>query len=252
MSEIRIPTPLRAYTEGEKQIQVSGATVGEALSVLIERFPELKPHLYDEHGELRQYVNIFVNDDDVRNLNGGQTDLGFDDRILIVPSIAGGSEGAPQLVAVDHNALRTNQAMIIALLLAAFITDRSWLSTAVAGIMLLGTTWSIIGFKPVYWFLRFVALLQPDVLQDNPVPHRFSQALGGVVLAGATLAFSASSATLGWSLVWLVIILAGLNLFGGFCVGCAVYYWLNRLQIPGFSHAPPSGVTPGRRPQRPE
>jgi molybdopterin converting factor small subunit len=252
MSEIRIPTPLRIYTEGEKQIVVTANTVGEALSELIEMFPALQPHLYDEEGKLRQYVNIFVNDDDVRGLKGGQTGLAFDDRIMIVPSIAGGRQEAQKMVAVDHHALRTNQAMIITLLLAAFITDRSWMTTLVAGIMLLGTTWGIIGFKPVYWLLRKMGLLQPDVLQDNPAPHRFSQALGGFVLAGATLAFSAGTTTLGWTLVWLVILLAGLNLFGGFCVGCALYYWFNRLHIPGFTHAPPPGVTPGRRPQRPD
>ena len=55
---------------------------------------------------------------------------------------------------------------------------------------------------------------------------------------------------LGWGLVWLVAALAALNAFGGFCVGCAVYYWLNRLQIPGFRKAPPAGTFPGMRPQQ--
>jgi hypothetical protein len=54
---------------------------------------------------------------------------------------------------------------------------------------------------------------------------------------------------LGWSLVWLVIALAALNLFAGFCVGCAVYYWLARLNVPGFAQHPPAGTLPGMRPK---
>ena len=55
---------------------------------------------------------------------------------------------------------------------------------------------------------------------------------------------------LGWALAWLVVALAALNLFGGFCVGCAVYYWLNLLHLPGFVKAPPAGTFPGLRPRR--
>jgi len=54
---------------------------------------------------------------------------------------------------------------------------------------------------------------------------------------------------LGWGLVWVVIALAALNLFGAFCVGCAVYYWLNRLKVPGFVKSPPAGTFPGMRPK---
>ena len=55
---------------------------------------------------------------------------------------------------------------------------------------------------------------------------------------------------LGWALAWLVIGLAALNLFAGFCAGCAVYYWLNRLQVPGFNQSAPEGVFPGLRPRK--
>jgi hypothetical protein len=68
------------------------------------------------------------------------------------------------------------------------------------------------------------------------------------VLAGATAAFVTAHFSLGWVLTWVVIALAGVNLFGGFCVGCAVYYWLARWRIPGFTQSPPQGVFPGRRP----
>jgi ABC-type xylose transport system permease subunit len=61
------------------------------------------------------------------------------------------------------------------------------------------------------------------------------------LLLGATLA--------GWVLAWVVIVLASLNLFLGFCAGCAVYYWLNRIRVPGFSKTPPVGTFPGMRPR---
>jgi hypothetical protein len=63
------------------------------------------------------------------------------------------------------------------------------------------------------------------------------------------LALYGGATALGWGLVWLVIALAALNLFVGFCAGCAVYYWLNRLDIPGFVKAPPEGTFPGMRPK---
>ena len=86
------------------------------------------------------------------------------------------------------------------------------------------------------------------MLADNPEPHRFAQTFGAAVVFGGALALFGGLAALGWGLVWLVIALAALNLFGGFCVGCAMYYWLNRLKVPGFSKSPPPGSVPGMRP----
>ncbi|MFQ5923473.1 MAG: DUF4395 domain-containing protein, partial [Anaerolineales bacterium] len=94
--------------------------------------------------------------------------------------------------------------------------------------------------------------ISPDLIPDNPEPHRFSLGIGGVFLAGGTLAFQAGLPIVGWALTWIVIGLTALNLFGGFCVGCAVYYWFNRIGLPGFVKAPIPGVFPGRRPGRPE
>jgi hypothetical protein len=86
------------------------------------------------------------------------------------------------------------------------------------------------------------------VLEDHPEPHRFAQTFGSVVLlAGSGLLFL-GLAGIGWGLTWLVIALAALNLFGGFCVGCAMYYWLNRMQVPGFYKSPPPETRPGMRP----
>lgn len=90
MIMIRIPTPLRPYADGQKEVEVQSATVGDALHELANRYPSLHTHLFDEKGHLRAYVNVFVNDDDVRNLENTRTPLQSGDRVMILPSIAGG------------------------------------------------------------------------------------------------------------------------------------------------------------------
>lgn len=155
---------------------------------------------------------------------------------------------ADQLAKVDHSALRTNQAIIITLLSAAFITDAPWLIPFVASLMLLGTALGRPAFKPIYIMLKAIRALKADILLDNPEPHRFAQGLGGMVLLGAAVVWLAGIPPLSWALCWVVIALAALNLFAGFCLGCAVYYWLFRLGLPGFTKAPPPGTIPGQRP----
>lgn len=151
---------------------------------------------------------------------------------------------------VDHSALRTNQAFIITLLIIAFIINMPWLVTAVALVMLLGTAFGRPGFGLLYTrVLRPLGWVKPDVVPDNPEPHRFAQGFGGAVLVAAFAALLAGAPALGWALSWLVVALAALNLFGGFCMGCAVYYWLNRLHVPGFTKAPPEGTFPGMLPK---
>ncbi len=90
MALIRIPAALRDYTEGRAEMPVAGETVAAALSRLASSYPQLRRHIYTEQGELRSYVNVFVNEDDVRALNGLSTQVGNDDTVMIVPSIAGG------------------------------------------------------------------------------------------------------------------------------------------------------------------
>jgi hypothetical protein len=154
-----------------------------------------------------------------------------------------------QLVPVDHGALRANQIVIIVLSITAFVLDLPWLAAFVAAVMLIGTALRQPGFIAVYrTLLKPAGLVKPEVLSDNPEPHRFSQGLGGAILAAGNLALFLGAAIPGWGLVWLVVALAALNAFGGFCVGCAMYYWLNRLNVPGFSKAPVPGVIPGMRP----
>lgn len=89
MATIRIPTPLRQYVGGESTITVEGASVGAALNNLTEQFPELRNHLF-EGDNLRSFVNIYLNQEDIRQLNGQETALNGDDKLMIVPSIAGG------------------------------------------------------------------------------------------------------------------------------------------------------------------
>ena len=90
MPLLRIPTPLRPYTGGQSEVQVQGDTVGSALESLTTEHPELRQHIFTEDGQLRAFVNLFVNDEDVRHLDGPATPITEDDRLMILPSIAGG------------------------------------------------------------------------------------------------------------------------------------------------------------------
>lgn len=90
MPLVKIPAVLRDYTGGTTELAVPAHTVGGALQTLSTQYPQLRRHLYTERGELRSYVNVFVNEDDVRTLNGLETPVRTDDTVLIVPSIAGG------------------------------------------------------------------------------------------------------------------------------------------------------------------
>ena len=88
--KVIIPTPLRAYAGKQESVELQAATVAEALAGLITRFGELKKHLYADDGKLRSFVNVYVNDEDIRYLQRDQTRVRDGDIISIVPSIAGG------------------------------------------------------------------------------------------------------------------------------------------------------------------
>lgn len=90
MTTIRIPTPLRPYTGGNAEVPVAGPTVGAVLTDLTSRHPNLKQHLYTDAGDLRAFVNVFLNDEDIRHLKGAETPVQDKDRLMIIPSIAGG------------------------------------------------------------------------------------------------------------------------------------------------------------------
>ncbi len=90
MPKIQIPTPLRQYAGKQPAVEVKASTVGEALSGLVTRHPELRRHLYTDEGKLRAFVNVYLNDEDVRYLQKEATAVKETDSISIVPSIAGG------------------------------------------------------------------------------------------------------------------------------------------------------------------
>ncbi len=94
---IRLPAPLRAYAEGHTDLSVDAASVSEALAQLTARYPRLRPHLFGEDGALRSFVNVFVNQEVVRHLEGDPTALKEGDTITLVPSVAGGSSTAVEL-----------------------------------------------------------------------------------------------------------------------------------------------------------
>jgi hypothetical protein len=151
---------------------------------------------------------------------------------------------------VDHAALKANQLLIISLNILAFILNQPWLAAFVALVMGLGSVLKVPGFLPIYkTILKPRGWMKPDVLDDNPEPHRFAQFIGFIFMTAGSIALFLGSAVLGWTLVWIVIALASLNAFGGFCVGCAVYYWLARFNLPGFGKQPPAGTFPGMKPK---
>ena len=88
--KILIPTPLRQYADKQTAIAIQGSTIGEALGNLTSRYGDLRKHLYTDDGKLRAFVNVYLNDEDVRYLQKEQTPVKQGDTIAIVPSIAGG------------------------------------------------------------------------------------------------------------------------------------------------------------------
>ena len=88
--KILIPTPLRAYAGKQEVVEADGGTVGELLTNMTTEYTDLRNHLYTEDGKLRSFVNIYVNDDDIRYLDREQTALKPGDTVSIIPSVAGG------------------------------------------------------------------------------------------------------------------------------------------------------------------
>jgi molybdopterin converting factor small subunit len=90
MPVLRIPTPLRTYTSGQSEVNVNGANIAEALADLTAQYPAIKPHLFNESGSLRPFVNLFVGERNIRDLQGMNTPVNEGDRVMLIPSIAGG------------------------------------------------------------------------------------------------------------------------------------------------------------------
>ena len=141
---------------------------------------------------------------------------------------------------VDHAGLKTGQGATIILLIVAFVLNSTVLVAFVALAQLLGAL--DVPFAP--WRLLYQkivkpsGLVKPNVISDNPEPHRFSMLVGAIFNGAATLALLANVPLLAWILVAIVLVLANLNFWLNFCAGCWMYYQFNRLGIPGFTQSP--------------
>jgi molybdopterin converting factor small subunit len=93
MAKVLIPTPLRQYAGKNDSVELGGSTVGEVLSALTSQHPDLRRHLYSDEGKLRSFVNVYLNDEDIRYLQKDSTPVKENDTLSIVPSIAGGRRG---------------------------------------------------------------------------------------------------------------------------------------------------------------
>src|SRR3984893_1909155 len=118
MAKILIPTPLRQFADKKDSVQLAGSTVGEVLKSLTSEYADLRRHLYNDEGKLRSFVNVYVNDEDIRYLNKEATPLNDGDTVSIVPSIAGGSAGvaappAPPVTLSKDEILRYSRHLIM-------------------------------------------------------------------------------------------------------------------------------------------
>lgn len=90
MATLRIPTPLRTYTSGQSEIVVNGSTVSEVMGDLVLQYPDLEAQIFNGNGSLRPFVNLFLGEENIQDLGGLETPIQDQDRLLLVPSIAGG------------------------------------------------------------------------------------------------------------------------------------------------------------------
>ena len=90
MPSAKIPPVLRQHTDGQTEVELEGSTIGEVLEALTSAYPETRPQLFGEGGELNRFVNVYLNDEDVRVLDGLGTAVGESDVVMILPAMAGG------------------------------------------------------------------------------------------------------------------------------------------------------------------
>ena len=90
MATVRIPSPLRRYTNSQSKVETNGSNIGELISNLETQYPGIKSKLCDDNGNIKRYVNVFVNDEEIRTLQGSETPVGEKDEVSIIPAMAGG------------------------------------------------------------------------------------------------------------------------------------------------------------------
>ena len=102
MATLIIPTPLRKYTEEQATFVTAESTVESAISALTETYPQIKNHILDANGKVRSFIKIFVGEDDIRALDGGETPIAADTVVSIVPAIAGGLSSMYKMITQWH------------------------------------------------------------------------------------------------------------------------------------------------------
>jgi hypothetical protein len=141
---------------------------------------------------------------------------------------------------VDQSVIKVSQASMILVLLIGFILDLWPLVAAVAVINFLGVIDPSLNlWRQLYLrILKPAGWVKPNVISDHHEPHLFAKAVGGVLATVAAILLVLGLPVAGWVVTWILISLAALNLFLGFCLGCFTYYQLTRLGVPGFSQSP--------------
>ncbi len=131
---------------------------------------------------------------------------------------------------LDRSALKFNQGSIVVFTAVAFLFSLPWLIAFTAAVMLVGTIFPKAGlFKLIYKHVaKPLGIIKPDVVEEDNSPHRFAQGLGGVFLVVSFIALNAKLIILGWALALIVLVLAFINLTVNFCLGCYIYFQLNK------------------------
>lgn len=134
---------------------------------------------------------------------------------------------------LDGNALKFNQGSIVVLTAAAFLLQQSWLVAFVMVVLLVGTIFPGAGiFKLVYFnIVRPSGIIKPKIVNEDSAPHQFAQGLGGVFLLFSFAALELGQPVLGWGLALIVLALALVNLTVNFCLGCYIYFQMNKMGI---------------------
>ena len=131
---------------------------------------------------------------------------------------------------VDHNAIKFGQVTIVLVVAIAWLFDLVWLIPLLAAALLANVALPVWG--PIRLAYRYVILplriVRPNLVPDEPAPHRFAQGVGGVLLVAAAAALYGGVAAVGWVLAALVAVLAAVNVLGNFCAGCFLFYRLRR------------------------
>ena len=133
---------------------------------------------------------------------------------------------------VDTTALRFNQISIVVLVLLGYVFDLRLFPAFVAAVLLAGVIDPRLSlFRAIYRSLIIpTGILSPVVVEDDGAAHRFAQLLGGLMLTASAIALFNGYAVTGWTLAWVVVVLAGVNLAFGFCTGCFMYYQIQKIR----------------------